>query len=154
MWLTFLILLLVSLQRLAELMIATRNTKKLLERGAHEAGAGHYPTMVGFHVLWLWGLWYFAWGREVHWPWLVAYLVIEGGRGWVIASLGDRWTTRIIVMPGEDLVARGPYRFLKHPNYVVVALEVFILPMAFGLWWYGLNRRLTFERRSRRALAR
>lgn len=138
MWLTFFILLLVTLQRLAELMIATRNTRRLLEKGAHEAGAGHYPLMVAFHALWLLGLWYFAWSREVQWPWLVAYLVIEGARGWIVATLGDRWTTRIIVMPGEELVASGPYRFIKHPNYVVVALEIFILPMAFGLWWYAL----------------
>jgi methyltransferase len=94
--------------------------------------------MVAFHALWLLGLWYFAWGETVRWPWLVAYLVIEAARGWVVATLGDRWTTRIIVMPGEELVERGPYRFLKHPNYVVVALEIFILPLAFGLWWYAI----------------
>jgi methyltransferase len=138
MWLTFFILLLVTLQRIAELMIATRNTRRLIEKGAHEAGSGHYPLMVAFHALWLLGLWYFAWGETVRWPWLVAYLVIEAARGWVVATLGDRWTTRIIVMPGEELVERGPYRFLKHPNYVVVALEIFILPLAFGLWWYAI----------------
>jgi methyltransferase len=138
MWLTLFILALVTLQRLAELLIANRNTKRLLERGAHEAGAGHYPLIVAFHALWLAGLWYFAWGREVQWPWFVAYLVIEAARGWVIATLGDRWTTRIIVMPGEELVTGGPYRFLRHPNYLVVALEIFILPMTFGLWWYSL----------------
>jgi methyltransferase len=138
MWLILFILTLVTLQRLAELMIATRNTQRLLEKGGYEAAGGQYPLIVAFHAAWLLGLWYFAWGNEVQWPWFVAYLVIEAARGWVIATLGERWTTRVIVVPGEELVTRGPYRFLKHPNYLVVALEVFILPMAFGLWWYAL----------------
>ena len=71
-------------------------------------------------------------------PWIYAYLVLEAARGWVIAALGSRWTTRIIVVPGEQLVDQGPYKYVRHPNYIVVACEIFILPMAFGLWWYAI----------------
>ena len=133
MWLNIAILSLVVLQRLVELFIAQRNTKRLLARGAYEAGSGHYWLIVVFHAAWILGLWIYARDNEVNWTWLFVYLAIEALRGWVVAALGDRWTTRIIVMPGEPLVERGPYRYLRHPNYLVVALEIFVLPMVFGL---------------------
>jgi methyltransferase len=138
MWTNVIILSLVTLQRLVELYIAHRNTKKLIANGGIEIGSGHYPVMVLLHTVWLAGLWYFAFRLEVSWPWIFAYLVLEAARGWIIAALGSRWTTRIIIVPGETLVDEGPYKFFRHPNYMVVAGEIFILPMAFGLWWYAI----------------
>ena len=125
---------LVTLQRLAELVIAHRNTKALLARGAHEAAPGHYPLIVAVHTLWLASLWWLAPGKSVSWPLIGLFLLLQLGRLWVLATLGRRWTTRIIVVPGEQLVARGPFRLVRHPNYLVVAGEIAILPLAFGLW--------------------
>ena len=138
MWTTITILSLVTLQRLVELYIARRNTQRLLAKGGFEVGSNHYPFVVVLHAIWLAGLWYLALKLEVSWPWIFAYLVLEAARGWIIAALGSRWTTRIIVVPGETLVDEGPYKFFRHPNYMVVAGEIFILPMAFGLWWYAI----------------
>jgi methyltransferase len=139
MWLNITILSLVTLQRLVELYIARRNTKKLIARGGFELGSNHYPFIVLLHTLWLAGLWYLVifYAPAVSMPWIFAYLVLEAARGWVIAALGSRWTTRIIVVPGETLVGEGPYKYVRHPNYIVVAGEIFILPFAFGFWWYG-----------------
>ena len=72
------------------------------------------------------------------WPWLGAFVILQALRVWVIATLGPRWTTRIIVLPGAPLVASGPYRFVSHPNYCVVAAEILVLPLVFGLVWYGI----------------
>ena len=135
-----LILGLVTLQRLGELMLARRNTARLLARGGRESGASHYPLIVALHAAWLTGLWFVVlWlGPEVSWPWLAVFVVLQALRVWVIASLGSRWTTRIIVLPGVPLVREGPYRFMAHPNYCIVAAEILVLPLAFGLVWYGL----------------
>lgn len=140
MWLNILILSLVTLQRLLELFIAHRNTKKLIARGGFEMGSNHYPFIVALHTIWLAGLWYLVITRApaVSMPWIYAYLVLEAARGWIIAALGSRWTTRIIVVPGETLVGEGPYKYFRHPNYMVVAGEIFILPMAFGFVWYAI----------------
>ena len=138
MWTNITILSLVTLQRLVELYIARRNTKRLLANGGFEVGSNHYPFVVVLHAIWLAGLWYLVLKLEVSWPWIFAYLVLEAARGWIIAALGSRWTTRIIVVPGETLVDEGPYKFFRHPNYMIVAGEIFILPMAFGLWWYAI----------------
>jgi len=127
-----------TFQRLGELWLAARNTRLLKARGAYEAGAGHYPAMVLLHAAWLIGLWALAWDRPVQWPWLAVFAACQVLRVWVIATLGDRWTTRIIVLPGAPLVARGPYRLIPHPNYAVVVAEIAVLPLAFGLWWYAL----------------
>lgn len=132
------VLSLVTLQRLAELALANHNTRALKAQGAFEAGAGHYPLIVGFHAAWLGGLWWLAWDRPVNPVWLAGFIVLQLLRGWVIASLGRRWTTRIIVLPGERLVRRGPYRFVKHPNYLIVVAEIAVLPLAFGLTSYAL----------------
>ena len=137
MTLSILVLALVTLQRLAELIIAGRNTKALLARGAREHGAGHYPVMVLMHASWLAGLWWLAWNRPVNLIWLALFVGLQAMRVWVLATLGGRWTTRIIVLPGEPLVRRGPYRFLSHPNYLVVAAEIAVLPLAFGLTAYA-----------------
>ena len=124
MTLSIVILALVTLQRLGELVLAQRNTRRLLAQGAIEVGANHYPLIVGLHGAWLAGLWVLAWDRPVSLPWLAVFAVLQLLRVWVIATLGRRWTTRIIVLPGAPLVRRGPYRFLSHPNYVVVAAEI------------------------------
>ncbi|HEV2746967.1 MAG TPA: isoprenylcysteine carboxylmethyltransferase family protein [Allosphingosinicella sp.] len=134
----YLILALVTLQRLGELWLARRNSRALLARGGREAGAGHYPAIVAVHALWLAALWWLAAGRGVVWPLIGLFLLLQAGRLWVLAILGRRWTTRIIVLPGEPLVTAGPFRFVRHPNYLVVALEIAILPLAFGLWQVAL----------------
>jgi len=137
MTLSTLVLALVTLQRLAELVIAGRNTKALMARGAREHGAGHYPAMVLMHAAWLAGLWFLAWNRPVNLIWLALFVGLQAMRVWVLATLGGRWTTRIIVLPGEPLVRRGPYRFLSHPNYLVVVAEIAVLPLAFGLYAFA-----------------
>ena len=134
----YLILALVMLQRLGELVLARRNTRLLLANGAYEASPGHYPLIVAVHGLWLIALWLLAPGREIVWPLIALFVLLQLARLWVLATLGRRWTTRIIVTPGAPLVARGPFRFVRHPNYVVVVLEIAVLPLAFGLWQAAL----------------
>jgi len=138
MILSAVILGLVTAQRLGELVVAQRNTRRLLAAGGVERGEAHYPLMVGLHAAWLAGLWLLAWDRPANLAWLAVYLLLEALRAWVLASLGRRWTTRIIVVPGETLVRKGPYRFIPHPNYVVVAGEIAVLPLVFGLAVYAL----------------
>jgi methyltransferase len=106
--------------------------------GGVEHAAGHYPLIVALHAAWLGGLWLLAWDRPVQPGWLAAYAVLQALRAWVLLSLGARWTTRIITVPGERLVRRGPYRFVSHPNYLVVAGEIAVLPLVFGLWPYAV----------------
>ena len=125
---------LVTAQRLAELLIARRNTAALLARGAHEASPGHYRWIVLLHGAWLVSLWLLAPGQPIVWPWLLLFFMLQAGRVWVLATLGPRWTTRIIVLPGAPLVTTGPFRFVRHPNYLIVAGEIAALPLAFGLW--------------------
>ena len=137
MILSIAILGLVTAQRLGELVIARRNTRRLLAKGGVEHAAGHYPLIVGLHAAWLLGLWLLAWDRPVSFLWLAVYVVLEGLRAWVLFSLGARWTTRIVTVPGETLVRRGPYRFVSHPNYLVVAGEIAVLPLVFGLPAYA-----------------
>lgn len=128
------ILALVTLERAGELWLARRNTSRLLAMGAREHAARHYPLLVGLHAAWLTCLWWLAPPRSTHPLWLALFLVIELGRVWVLATLAQRWTTRIIVLPDAPLVRRGPYRFLNHPNYLVVVAEILVLPLVFGLW--------------------
>jgi methyltransferase len=132
---------LVTLQRLGELVLSRRNTERLLAQGAREAAPGHYPLIVALHAAWLVGLWYVVvWrlGIGVSWSWLAVFVVLQGLRVWAIVTLGPRWTTRIIVLPGAPLVREGPYRFVSHPNYCIVAAEILVLPLCFGLVWYGV----------------
>lgn len=125
----------VALQRLAEVIYATRNTRALKARGAVEIGASHYPVMIALHASWLAAL-------VVAVPTppglfvvpLAVFVVLQLLRVWVIATLGPYWTTRIISLPEAPLVARGPYRFVRHPNYWIVAGEIAMLPLAFGEW--------------------
>ncbi len=128
----------VTLQRLFELWLSNRNTRRLLARGAEEHGRGHYPLLIALHVAWIATLWWLAPGRPVNVPLLVVYLLLQLGRAWAIATLGERWTTRIIILPAAPLVRSGPYRFVPHPNYLVVTLEIAVLPLVFGLWIVAL----------------
>ncbi|PKU25130.1 isoprenylcysteine carboxyl methyltransferase family protein [Telmatospirillum siberiense] len=133
-----LLLVLVTAERLAELWLARRNTAALVARGAFEAASGHYPLIVLLHASWLAGLWLFGWARPLNPGWLAIFVVLQGLRVWVLTTLAGRWTTRIIILPGAPLVTRGPYRFLSHPNYLVVIGEIAILPLCLGLFWYAL----------------
>jgi methyltransferase len=123
----------VTVQRLVELAISHRNETLLRAQGAVEHGAGHYPAMVAIHASWLIALWWMASSLRPNLLLLVVFLVLQGLRVWVLATLGHRWTTRIMVLPSAPLVASGPFRFLPHPNYAVVTAEIFVLPMAYGL---------------------
>jgi methyltransferase len=138
MTLGIIILALVTFQRLGELWLSNRNTRRLLAQGAREYAPEHYWWVVAIHVLWLVALWVLAPGRSVDGFWLAMYVLIELARIWVLASLGPRWTTRIIVLPEADLVRRGPYRWVNHPNYLVVIAEIAVLPLVFGLWQVAL----------------
>ncbi|HEX4768093.1 MAG TPA: isoprenylcysteine carboxylmethyltransferase family protein [Lichenihabitans sp.] len=127
-----LILAAVTAERLAELALARRNTRALKARGAWEAAPAHYRVIVIVHAAWLVCLW--TWGRNAVAPeWLGAFLALQVLRTWVLATLGRRWTTRIIILPGAPLVSTGPYRILPHPNYVIVIGEIASLPLALGL---------------------
>jgi methyltransferase len=133
------IIALVILQRAGELILADRNTQKLKARGAVEIGAGHYRFIVLLHMAWLMAvLWLIPTPVVIHWGWILVFLLMQAGRVWVIASLGPYWTTRIITLPGVPLVKRGPYRFVRHPNYLVVAGEILALPLAFGEIWVAV----------------
>jgi len=132
------ILALVTAQRLGELWLSRRNTVRLLAQGAREHAPGNYPLIVAVHLLWLASLWWLALSRPVDGFWLGLFVLIELARIWVLASLGRRWTTRIIVVPDAPLVRRGPYRFVDHPNYLVVIAEIAVLPLVFGLWAVAL----------------
>lgn len=137
-WPSVALLAFVTLQRVAELPIARANTRRLLAQGGYEVGAGHYPLIVALHAAWLIALWWLAPGNPIDIPFLLLFLLIEAGRVWVLRTLGPRWTTRIIIVPGEKLVATGPYRFVSHPNYLVVIGEIAVLPLVFGLWEVAL----------------
>ena len=121
------------LQRGGELILARRNTRRLLARGAVEYGAAHYPLIVAMHAAWLAAIALLGWTQPVSPGWLAVFALLQIARIWVLASLGPRWTTRIIVLD-EPLVRRGPYRWLSHPNYAVVVAEIVAAPMVLGLW--------------------
>ncbi len=128
-----LIVVLVGLQRLAELIYARRNTSALRLAGAVEHGARQYPLFVLLHGAWLLGL-LIQPMRGLNIPLLAVFLALQLVRVWVVASLGQRWTTRVLVLPAQPLIRRGPYRYVRHPNYMVVVAEIAVLPLAFGLW--------------------
>lgn len=127
------ILLFVALQRGVELIYSARNTARIRQRGGIEFGRGHYPFMVLLHAAWLLAI---AVGvtRDpiVRLFPLVIFAVLQILRVWVIATLGPFWTTRVLSVPGDPLVRRGPYRYLRHPNYLIVIGEIAALPLVFG----------------------
>ena len=134
-----LIVLFVALQRLAELVYANRNTRRLIAAGGVEHGARHYPLFVLLHTAWLVSVWYAADPTSPINTWLLGFFVgLQALRVWVVATLGEFWTTRIITLASAPLVHGGPYRLMRHPNYVVVVLEIAALPMVFGIWKVAL----------------
>ncbi len=138
-------------QRLVELVVAQRNTVRLRAAGAVEFGASHYAWIVGLHVTWLSALWFAGRNHTIDRYWLAAFVLLQAARIWTIASLGGRWTTRVLVLPGAAPVARGPYRFLRHPNYWIVIAEIAVVPLSLGLpgiaaLFSSLNAALLFWR--------
>ncbi|WP_318653862.1 isoprenylcysteine carboxyl methyltransferase family protein [Anaeromyxobacter oryzae] len=132
---------LVALERVVELAVSTRNARRTLARGGVERGRGHYPVMVAFHA----GVLAACAAEPVVWPepaWPVAatagaalaVAAAQALRWWAVGTLGERWSTRIVVVPGAAPVVSGPYRWLRHPNYVAVAVELAALPLALGAW--------------------
>lgn len=123
----------VAAQRIGELALAAANRRRLLAEGGVEIDRAGYPWLAGLHAAWLASLAVFVPAdAAASWLLLAVYAALQLGRLWVLASLGRRWTTRIIVLPGAPLVTAGPYRFLRHPNYAIVAAEIAALPLAFG----------------------
>ena len=130
---------LVALQRLLELALSRRNERLLRARGAVERGKRHYPLIVAMHSLWLLSTFVEGTlrgpGFPFYWPIpLALFLLVQPLRYWAILSLGESWNTRILVVPGAESVRRGPYRYLNHPNYVVVVAEILTFPLIFGAW--------------------
>ncbi|MFI5669323.1 isoprenylcysteine carboxyl methyltransferase family protein [Streptomyces sp. NPDC051704] len=131
---------LVALERLAELATARRNTRRSLSRGAIEYGRGHYPAMVALHTALLLGCVVEPLVADrpflpaLGWPALALVIAAQGLRWWCIATLGPQWNTRVLVVPGRPLVAAGPYRLLRHPNYVAVVVEGAALPLVHTAW--------------------
>ena len=125
-------------QRLVELFFAQLNTRRLRALGAIEFGGTHYALIVILHAVWIGGLLILGHDCAIDPFWLSVFVVLQIGRLWVIASLGRRWTTRVIVLHGATPVVRGPYRWLRHPNYLIVALEIAAVPLALGLPVFAL----------------
>ncbi len=131
----YLLIALIVIQRLVELAIARINTRRLLAEGGEEVGAGHYPLIVGLHAAWFICLLVFVPGDSFIDPILLGvFVLLQLGRVWVLTSLGRYWTTRIITVPGAPLIRRGPFRFVRHPNYLIVEAEIIIVPMIAGAW--------------------
>ena len=126
---------LVALERLAEVAWAAHNTKALLAKGGYEAGRAHYPLFIVLHAGWLAAiLWTASAGGVVNWVALAIFVAMQPLRLGVLMPLGERWSTRILIVPGAPLVRAGPYKYVRHPNYMVVIVEIAALPIAFGEW--------------------
>jgi methyltransferase len=135
----WIVLALVAVQRGIELMYAARNTRRLLAAGGVEIGARHYPLFVLLHASWLVAMAVFIPPQTPPNWWLLGlFAVLQALRVWVVRTLGPFWTTRIITVPNAPLVRAGPYRFFRHPNYLVVVGEIAVLPLAFGAVWIAL----------------
>jgi methyltransferase len=138
-WYTALVLA-VAAERLAELTVALRNTRWSLDRGGIESGRGHYPAMVALHTGLLAGCLAETWSAQrpftpwYGWAMVAVVAAAQGLRWWCVRTLGHRWNTRVIVVPGLPPVTGGPYRRLRHPNYVAVAAEGLALPLVHGAW--------------------
>lgn len=127
----------IILQRLSELVIARRNTARLLSKGAYEVGASHYPVMVAMHSTWIACLVIFGYTAPLAFGWLSGFVLLQVLRVWILTSLGPRWTTRVIILE-EPLVERGPFKYLSHPNYMLVVAEIIVAPMVLGLVWVAV----------------
>lgn len=133
------VILVVGVQRMAELAVARRNARWARQQGGYEVGRRHYPLIVSVHLLWFSGM-----AGEIllgatppaWWPAPAAlFLLAQFLRYWCICSLGRHWNTRIWVIPGREPVIRGPYRYIRHPNYLAVIAEILTLPLALGAFW-------------------
>jgi methyltransferase len=130
----------IAVLRVRELGVSKRHLRVLEGRGAIEVGAGHYPWMVALHTTFLLSCVAEVWLLDRPWRPLIAtaaMLVLVAAtalRWWTLATLGERWTTRVLVVPGEDLVRAGPYRWLRHPNYLVVVMEIAAIPLVHCAW--------------------
>ncbi|HEX6863873.1 MAG TPA: isoprenylcysteine carboxylmethyltransferase family protein [Thermoanaerobaculia bacterium] len=138
------LVLLAAIGRLLELRVANRNRRLLLARGGIEFGEGHYPWMVALHTVWLIACLAEVWLLDRPFiPWLgftalALFLAAFALRYWVISTLGERWTTRIVCLPGVASITGGPYRWLRHPNYLAVILEIASLPLVHTAWLTAL----------------
>jgi methyltransferase len=128
----------ITAQRIAELWWARQNERRLFAAGGIEFGRSHLFLIVLLHATWITGLWMLGYDRSVNLFFLVVVIMLQIARFWVLVTLGRRWTIRIIAVPGETLMAHGPYRFLRHPNYAVVTGEFAAVPLALGLPIYAL----------------
>ncbi|SFS65203.1 isoprenylcysteine carboxyl methyltransferase family protein [Marininema halotolerans] len=132
------------LLRIIELIIARFNTRWAIAQGGYEVGKGHYPLVVGVHLLFFFSL---LWETRGGSPplmkggivALLVFLLAQGCRLWSLSSLGRYWNTRIVVIPGHQPVLRGPYRYLRHPNYLVVMVELLCFPLIFNAWWTAVG---------------
>lgn len=130
----------IAIQRMWELRVSRRHLRALKARGAIEVGAAHYPWLVALHTAFLLSCVAEVWLLDRPWRPAVALVAISvlglalALRWWTLRTLGNRWTTRVIVVPGEDLVTTGPYRWLRHPNYLAVVLEIAAIPMVHFAW--------------------
>lgn len=139
----YIILSIVIVQRLLELVIAKRNEKKMRAHGAYEVGASHYPFMILLHVSFFVSLL-----TEVHYfnltpaplflLLLLLFLCVQGLRIWCLTSLGSFWNTKIIILPGANVITKGPYIYFRHPNYLVVSIEIALLPLMFGAYFTAI----------------
>jgi methyltransferase len=148
--------LLILIQRGAEEIYSARNNRVLLARGAREEGASYYPVVAVTHLAWIASL-FFLIRPDAHisWPLIGLYLVLQGARYWVIATLGPYWTHRIITLDEAPIVSSGAYRFLRHPNYAITIAETLLLPVAFSavavalimtaIWVAVLNYKIRLE---------
>jgi len=128
----------ITFQRFIEFIWDRQNTQRLRAAGAIEFGGLHYPAVMLVHAAWLAGLWVLGYDHNVVPAYLIAFLVLQIARYWVLWTLGRRWSTRVIVLPGAALIESGPYRLMRHPNYVVVAGELLLAPLALGMPVYAL----------------
>jgi len=134
------LLVVVALERLYELFLSRQHAKKAFQQGGVEAGAGHFRWMVVLHTLFLPAcaveVWFLPrpWNPILGIPMVGVLVASMSLRYWAVMTLGERWNTRVIVVPGLSAVDRGPYRWVRHPNYVAVGLEMFALPLVHGAW--------------------
>ncbi|MEV4413436.1 isoprenylcysteine carboxyl methyltransferase family protein [Catellatospora sp. NPDC049609] len=139
-----LLILAVAGERLVELVVSKRHARWALANGGREYGRGHYPYMVALHTALLAGCLAEVWLLDrpfvpaLGWSMLALVLASQALRWWCVATLGRRWNTLVIVVPGLPLVDRGPYRFLRHPNYLAVVVEGFALPLVHSAWLTAL----------------
>ncbi|GLQ20585.1 isoprenylcysteine carboxyl methyltransferase family protein [Algimonas porphyrae] len=132
-WPTLFLLYIIA-ERLIELPIAARNTRRLKAQGGVEHAPGHYPLIVAVHAGWIIAMVLFGHDNLISSFWLIVYVVLQLLRLYILGTLGRRWTTRIIVVPGEQKVTKGPFALVPHPNYLLVIAEIMVAPLVLGLW--------------------